>query len=1508
MIFHPAALRILVRPVVAWMAACLLFVPTTQAISINLGTDLTVAFNTAKDVPVPNANGFTISAGEGVALSLNFAPVAGTSLTVINNTGLDFIHGAFSNLAQGQAVDLAYGGTTYHFVANYYGGTGNDLVLHWAYTKPVAWGWNSAGQLGNGGATNGPLPAVVDTSGALAGRTVIAVASGYLHSLALCSDGTVTAWGDNSRGQLGNNSVTSSAEPKLVDQRGALAGKTVVAIAAGAYSSLALCADGTVAAWGNNIVDPALVDTSGALAGKTVVAIGAGASQSLALCSDGTIAAWGGNQLGQLGNGSLAPGSAPVLVDTSGVLRGKKVVAVAGGYEQTLALGADGTLAAWGGNAEGELGDNSTTNSAVPLLVDQTGALAGKTVVAVAAGIFDSLALCSDGTVAGWGDNLVGQLGNNSVTSSAVPTLADQTGALAGKTVVAIAAGEFSCLALCADGTLAAWGMNTQGQLGIGGTGYSYPAPVGVSMASLPAGSRFVAIAPGSYALHSLGIIALPPVPRMAVEQPAGAPLVSGGRAVDFGSVFMGGSMPVSFTIRSAGTVPLEVLGVTIVGPNSGDFAVTSAPAPTVAPGSSTTLAVTFTPGAATSRAAVLRIASNDSSTGLFDVNLAGSGTLTATYNTAADAPLTASDFTATGSTVSFALNFVPATGTTLTVVNNTGLDFIHGTFDNLAQGQPVDLHFGGVTYHFVANYYGGTGNDLVLQWANTKPVAWGYNVHGELGNNSTVNSLVPTAVNTSGPLAGKTVIAMAAGIEHTIALCADGSLATWGLNQDGLLGNNGATDSRVPVAVDTSGALAGKTVVAVAAGGTHNMALCSDGTVATWGVNSYGVLGDGGTVSSPVPVAVNSRGALGGKSVIAVAAGAFHSLALCSDGTLAAWGSNGNGRLGDNSTSDSHTPVAVDTTGPLAGKTVITMAAGWSHSMALCSDGTVTTWGSNMWGQLGNNSATTESHTPMAVDTSGALAGKKVVAVAAGAEHSLALCSDGTLVGWGMGVYGQLGNHSTLGSPVPVALNSFGALAGRTVVAIAAGYSNSLALCSDGTLAAWGSTFSSFLDSTSPTDSLVPLAVKMPFQPPASRFVFASSGAFAIHNVGAVALPAPAVAFAGGFAGLARPQPGAVAGVGTEGLFTATVQTSRAFTGKLTLDGRALSINGVFDDQGVAHFGASKATGLTIARLAKPPLLVELKSDLFDTITGTVTQQSSPTSTAVSTITADKAGYDGKTPATTMPAAYLGKGNANGLFTVILPAKDPSSQPAGFTAADYPQGTGFGIVTITKAGIASFAGTLADGAAVASSAPLALQGADQSITFPLFAQLYNKGGFISASVTLDSANTDSDLSVDACLVHWARPALNSQYYPAGWPVVITTDMLGSKYAVTPGKSSLKAPGGVDYSPNGYVYALVGIAPLAQSLGYAPTVFVSPADVASPLWQSNGSFSLGINRSTGVFGGVFRNTDGTAPVYQGILYQKGAMAGGHGFYLTTPPKVIDGSGQSGVADVTVPAR
>ncbi|MDB6174478.1 MAG: hypothetical protein JWL59_3789 [Chthoniobacteraceae bacterium] len=1050
---------------------------------------LAVSYATAADVPF-TTNGYAAT-GITVSLSLNFAPPTGTTLTVVNNTGLDFINGKFSNLAHGQLVTLSYGGLNYRFIANYYGGTGNDLVLQWARSRPAAWGANDYGQIGDGSTTNRLVPVDVLSTGVLADKTVISVAAGRSYSLALCIDGTVAAWGSNDGGTLGNNSTTSSLVPVAVNTDGVLSGKRVVAVAAGANHSLALCSDGTVAAWGyngdgqlgTNLVPssssvPVAVNMAGVLFGKTVIAVAAGDNDSLALCSDGTVAAWGRGYYGELGNNSTISSPVPVAVNTAGVLSGKTVIAVAAGRAHNLALCSDGTVAAWGDGSYGELGNNSTTSSLVPTMVNASGVLSGKTVVAVTAGSLHSLALCSDGTVAAWGHNGYGQLGNNSTAQSNVPVLVGTAGVLVGKTVVSVDAGIYHSLARCSDGTLATWGFNGSAQLG-NNSRINSSAPVAVSSPTIN-GECYAAVFSGADADHNLGLIASPAffvVTRLAATN------VTKSSVLLNGIVNPDGSAATAQFEYGATTAYGSTAAVTLV-PNDGLSAQkVSANLTGLPPG--TTYHYRFT---ATNAAGTVSTTDGTFST---------SSDVAATYLSASDVPVTADRFSASSATFSATLNFAPPTGTNLMVVKNTGPAFINGTFSNLSQGQAVTLSYGGINYRFIANYHGGKGNDLVLQWPASGLVAWGYNGTGQIGDGSTTTRLVPVSVLSTGVLLGKTITILDVGSSHSLALCADGTIAAWGDNSSGQLGNNSTTASTTPVAVEKGGALSGKTVIGIAAGISHNLALCSDGTVAAWGDNSSGQLGNNSTTQSKVPVMVDTSGVLAGQTVVAVAAGNYYSLALCSDGSVVAWGSNSSGELGNHSTSNSQMPVAVDTAGIFSGKFVIAITAGGSHNLALCSDGTVAAWGSNNYGQL--------SEVPAAVNTLGVLSGKTVIAVAAGGSHSLALCSDGIVAAWGYNEDGRLGNNSLISTSTPVAVDTASVLFGKRVLTIAASPSQSLALCSDGTMAAWGSNSFGQLGNNTTIQSKVPVAVSNSPLATGERYAAAFSG-YARHNLSLIA------------------------------------------------------------------------------------------------------------------------------------------------------------------------------------------------------------------------------------------------------------------------------------------------------------------------------------------------------------------------------------------------------------------
>ncbi|WP_103560901.1 RCC1 domain-containing protein [Actinomadura rubteroloni] len=301
------------------------------------------------------------------------------------------------------------------------------------------------------------------------------LAVGSSHAISVRNDGSVWAWGLNSSGQLGNGTTVNSTSGVQVSGLSGVV-RAPGAVAAGQNHSLAVRADGTVWAWGANgsgqLGNGSTANSSVPVqvSGLTgVKAVAAGLSFSLALKSDGTVWAWGANASGQLGNGSTTGSSTPVQV--SGI---SDTAVIGAGSSHGLAVRADGTVKAWGANSNGQLGNGSNTNSSTPVSVS---GLSGVSTWAgsLAGGFAHSVALLADGTVRAWGLNNYGQLGNGSTTSSNIPvTVSGLTG------VATVGAGGWHSVASGTSGVSKAWGMNTSGQLGDGST-TSSSTPVVVS-------------------------------------------------------------------------------------------------------------------------------------------------------------------------------------------------------------------------------------------------------------------------------------------------------------------------------------------------------------------------------------------------------------------------------------------------------------------------------------------------------------------------------------------------------------------------------------------------------------------------------------------------------------------------------------------------------------------------------------------------------------------------------------------------------------------------------------------------------------------------------------------------------------------------------------------------------------------------------------------------------------------------------------------------------------------
>jgi alpha-tubulin suppressor-like RCC1 family protein len=311
-----------------------------------------------------------------------------------------------------------------------------------------AWGQNNYGQLGDGTNIDKNIPVQIGTD-----NTWRYISAGS-DTLALKSDGTLWAWGRNNYGQLGDGSTIDKNTPVQIGT-----GNTWKYVSAGGNHTIALKSDGMLWAWGRNnygqLGDGTTTNKNIPVqigADHTWRYISAGNYHTIALKSDGTLWGWGWNLFGQLGDGTNTNRKIPVQIGTDNTWS-----SISAGANHTIALKSDGTLWAWGYNGSGQLGDGTNTNRNVPVQIgtDNTWSY-------ISAGS-DTIALKSDGTLWAWGNNSYGQLGDGTNTNRNVPV---QIGT--GDTWGYISAGNNHTVALKSDGTLWAWGWNLFGQLGDG--------------------------------------------------------------------------------------------------------------------------------------------------------------------------------------------------------------------------------------------------------------------------------------------------------------------------------------------------------------------------------------------------------------------------------------------------------------------------------------------------------------------------------------------------------------------------------------------------------------------------------------------------------------------------------------------------------------------------------------------------------------------------------------------------------------------------------------------------------------------------------------------------------------------------------------------------------------------------------------------------------------------------------------------------------------------------------
>jgi alpha-tubulin suppressor-like RCC1 family protein len=684
-------------------------------------------------------------------------------------------------------------------------------------------------------------------------------------SFAIDSSGRLFGWGDDSAGQLAQGRLLQSSIPLWVGS-GFMATATTPGlqpIAAGFGHTVAIKADGTLWAWGQNsqgqVGNGTTTDQSGpAQISSGYSTVAAGMEHSAAIKTDGTLWTWGDNLFGQLGDGTITPRLRPVQI-------GSGYRTVAAGVRHTVALKTDGTLWTWGLNSAGQLGDGTADfKRASPAQI-------GSGYRAIAAGAYFTVAVKTDGTLWTWGDNLFGQLGNGTTSCS---SCANPTPVQIGSGFTTVAAGWEHAIALKADGTLWAWGENVWGKLGDGTwTNRLSPVPIGSGYSTVAAGSSHTLALRTDGTLWAWG-------GNFDGQLGDGTGELDRSSPVQIGSGYsaVAAGYRHSVAVRSDGT--LWAWGADSYG-QLGVATITVRPRPV----------------------------------------LIGTG-----FSTVA-----------------------------------TGGD--EGPF-GLSQAYVVALKTDGTLW------------------------TWGNNSGGQLGDGTFTSRSSPVQV-------GSGYAVIAAGYDFTLAIKTDGTLWAWGNNAFGKLGDG--TGGSGDFAIHTSPVQVGSGYRAVAAGYNHALGIKTDGTLWAWGENYWGQLGDGTTTQRSSPVQI-------GSGYSAVAAGQWHSVAIKTDGTLWAWGNNSGGQLGDGTTTQRLSPVPV-------GSGYRAVAAQYEQTFALKTDGTLWAWGDNAYGQLGDGTiACIFCANPTFNNPNPKQIGSGYSAVAAGIRYTLALATDGTLRSWGSNTHGQLG------------------------------------------------------------------------------------------------------------------------------------------------------------------------------------------------------------------------------------------------------------------------------------------------------------------------------------------------------------------------------------------------------------------------------------------------------------------------------------------------------------------
>jgi len=731
---------------------------------------------------------------------------------------------------------------------------------------------------------------------------------------------------------------------------------------------------------------------------SNIVKISAGVDHVMALSKTGEVYTWGFNDVGQLGNGSTTRGVfASKMLDSIGQNPISNVIDINSGYKFSLMLFNDGTVWGVGRNVYGELGILNNANKSLPVQMDGIA-----NAIRVQANSSGSSIQIANGTVWTTGYNYYGTLGQNGTNtgSSAAaqgrnipnPVINNARDAVL-RNVVKLSGGLHQNIVLQEDNTVWAWGYNNVGQYGTGNT-TSFAYPVRVKTMGVDPIDKVVNIGTSGYntllqtvdaqnkkhtwisGYNNNGQLGN----NTTTNATSFIPLNNKDNTGEAENIDIlpddARGYQTSGVIDTNGTV--WTVGLNNYGPLGDDTVYNRKNIVQVGEIALKVEDIIFTMNPNDTKQIKAYI--EDS----FNVYIKENQVGTLKFESLDTAIAEVSD---TGVVTAKGI------GDTLIRVIDTTRDIQSAVYVKVIKKQE-DMQYEPMVD-------GGNNHSVALKGDGTV-WAWGYNKYGQLGNNTTVTTEMPTQVLGKDANGFLTDIQMiASGTNHVLALKNDGTVWAWGYNNYGQLGDNTQITRYTPVQVlseDANSPL--QDIIYIAAGTNYSVAVNKKGEVWTWGQNDYGQLGDGTKTAKYTPVRVKAN--LSG--IIKVACGIRHTVALKADGSVYTWGDNANGQLSDNTNSQRLIPVKVLETADTYLSDAISISASSYSTHILKSNGTVISSGLGTSGQLGNNGKVNTKLPVTAVGVGGTDTLTQIRNIKSGANTTYALRKDGTVVAWGLG------------------------------------------------------------------------------------------------------------------------------------------------------------------------------------------------------------------------------------------------------------------------------------------------------------------------------------------------------------------------------------------------------------------------------------------------------------------------------------------------------------------------